>query len=100
VHFDSLNAYTKQLGNLFCILPFRDQLQNFALPKAELLQLTVSAASLVFGSNEIGYLDSLPHSLAQSDREMVNSSSVENLLSSGKHEREAAGHDNWLTRQH
>ena len=100
VRFNRLNANSKKIGYLFRILPFGDVLQYLPLSKRELLQFWIDISRLFLSRGDVGYLDPLPDSVPNRNRELVCVRRVEDLLGSGQRERKSASYNHWLTCQH
>src|SRR6267143_5297648 len=99
MRLNRLNANPEERRNLFRVLPLRGALQYFALSKRELLQFRIDISRLFPCRGDVGYLDPLPDSVSNRNRELVCARRVENLLGPAPRERKGAGCDHSLFRQ-
>src|SRR6267143_6594694 len=96
MRLNRLNANPEERRNLFRVLPLRGALQYFALSKRELLQFRIDISRLFPCRGNVGYLDPLPDSAPNRNRELVCARRVENLLGPASCEGKGTGGDHPL----
>src|SRR5947207_5268317 len=99
MRLNCLDANPKQCGNFFCRLSFGDALQYFPLSKSELVEFWINISRLFRCRSDVSYLDPLPDSVPNRNRELVCARRVENLLGSAPGKGKRAGGDHALFRQ-